>query len=167
MKACLVLPALLAATTAQAKDGFEAVRCGGDVRGALLGRTMSDAPVMEIEKRHADLGLEDLGGDEITDDLNSVSWRICGKEYVVTVSRHGAVRDVLAFPEHSKASPEFGATQCVANGKKVSGDIIGVLDGKTVKAAWTVDEKSGKFAALPSAGLSCSDVGVITADGEK
>src|ERR1700761_6733820 len=116
----------LAAGDAHAADGFEAVRCGGDVRAALLGRTMSDEPVARLETRHADLGLKDLGGDEIADDLNSVSWRICGREYVVTVGRHGAVRDVLAFPEHAKASPEFSATQCMTNGKKVSGDIIGI-----------------------------------------
>jgi hypothetical protein len=167
MKLHLVLLGLLVSTAAQAGDGFEAVRCGGDVRGALLGKKMSDEPVVQIEKRHAALGLKDLGGDEITDDLNSISWRICSKEYVMTAGRDDIVRDVLAFPEHSKATPEFSAVECEAKGKNISGSIIGVFDAdKTrVKAAWTIDEKSGKFSALATTGLACPKHSIITEDG--
>src|SRR5215813_8473436 len=104
---------LLTATAAQASDGFEAVKCGGDVRAALLAKKMSDEPVVASEKRHADLSLKDLGGDEISDTLNSTSWRICAKEYVVVSDNRGIVRDVLAFPPHSKASPEFSAAECL------------------------------------------------------
>jgi hypothetical protein len=167
MKLHLILLGLLVSTAAQAGDGFEAVRCGGDVRSALLGKKVSDEPVMQIEKRHAVLGLKDLGGDEITDDLNSTSWRICDKEYVMTTGRDDIVRDVLAFPEHSKAAPEFSAVECEAKGKKISGSIIGVLDADRarVKAAWKIDDRSGKFSALATTGLACPKHSIITVDG--
>ena len=156
---------LLTAGAAHAADGFEAVRCGGDVRAALLGKHMSDEPVAAIEKRHAELGLKDLGGDEIGDDLSSVSWRICAKEYVVVSDAKGMVRDVLAFPAHSKSSPEFSAAECRADGKTVSGAIVGVMDAqRKVTAAWKIDQKTGMFSALP-ANLACANASIVTADG--
>src|SRR5215471_1103973 len=176
MKLHLVLFALLVSSAAQAGDGFEAVKCGGDVRSALLGKHMSDEPVAEIEKRHAALGLKDIGGDEISDSLNSTSWRICGKEYVVTSDSHGTVRDVLAFPPHSRTAPQFSGA-CQANGQKLSGAMIGVLDNRNATgsvhysdenetllpatAAWKIDDKTGKFSAVPTAGLSCPRSAII------
>ena len=173
----------LAASGAAAKDGFEAVRCGGDVRSALLGKWMSNEPVVQTEKRHAALGLKDLGGDEITDSLNSVTWRICGKEYAVITDAQDIVLDVLAFPPHSRAEPAFSGGVCQQDGKELSGEIMGVLDNSAakdaatahyspqdktllpVKAAWRVDEKTGKFIPLSSTGLKCSRSGIDTADG--
>ena len=38
-------------------DGFDSVRCGSDVRKALLGRTMSNETIVVLEERHKDLGL--------------------------------------------------------------------------------------------------------------
>jgi hypothetical protein len=180
MRLHLVFLAALVSGAAQAQDGFEAVRCGTDVRGALLGKRMSDEPAVQIEKRHAELGLKDLGGDEISDDLNSTSWRICAKEYVIVSDQSGVVRDVLLFPPHSRAAPQFSGT-CQANGKKMSDAMIGVLDNRGAKgsshysardgtllpatAAWKIDEKTAKFVALPTAGLSCPRSAVITLDG--
>jgi hypothetical protein len=48
-------------------DGFESVRCGSDVRKALLGRKMSNEKIVVLEERHKDLGLKDLGASEISD----------------------------------------------------------------------------------------------------
>jgi hypothetical protein len=42
-------------------DGFDPVRCGSDVREALLGRKMSNQKVSVLEAKHKDLGLNDLG----------------------------------------------------------------------------------------------------------
>jgi hypothetical protein len=175
-----VFLAVLVSGAAQAQDGFEAVRCGTDVRGALLGKRMSDEPAVQIEKRHADLSLKDLGGDEISDSLNSTSWRICAKEYVVVSDQRGVVRDVLLFPPHSRAAPQFSGT-CQANGKMMSVAAIGVLDNRGAKgsshysvqdetllpatAAWKIDGKTGKFVALPPAGLSCPRNAIVTLDG--
>jgi hypothetical protein len=174
---------LLTGKAAWAKDGFEAVRCGGDVRSALLRKWMSNEPVMRTEKRRAALGLKDLGGEEITDTLNSVTWLICGKEYAVITDSHDIVRDVLAFPPHSRPAPAFSGGTCQANGKELSGEIMGVLDNHAAKdaetahyspqdktmlpvtAAWRVDEKTGKFMPLPAAGLMCARGAIDTADG--
>ena len=64
-------------------DGFDSVRCGSDIRKALLGRTMSNEKIVVLEERHKDLGLKDVGASEISDRLNVISWRICGEEYVL------------------------------------------------------------------------------------
>ena len=64
-------------------DGFDSVRCGSDVRKALLGRKMSNEAIAVLEERHKDLGPKDLGASEISDRLFAISWRICGEEYVL------------------------------------------------------------------------------------
>jgi hypothetical protein len=180
---CLAL-LLLPFGAAQARDGFESVRCGSDIPRALAGKRMSDEPVVKIEGRHFALGLKDLGGDEISDRLNSTSWSICGKEYMVLSDTRGIVRDVLAIPPHSWTSPEFAAGTCQANGRPASGLIVAVLDNRAVgsggnspryspddrtllpaKAAWKIDQNAAKFVALSSSGLSCPRGGIITADG--
>src|SRR5438309_8909115 len=78
-------------------DGFDSVRCGSDVRKALVGRTMSNERIVVLEERHKDLGLKDLGASEISDRLTVISWRICGDEYVL-LEDQDVVRDVLKFP---------------------------------------------------------------------
>jgi hypothetical protein len=45
-------------------DSFDSVRCGSDVRKALLGRTMSNEKGVVIEERHKDLDLKDLGAQK-------------------------------------------------------------------------------------------------------
>jgi hypothetical protein len=174
---------LLVGSAASARDGFEAVRCGPDVRSALLGKWMRNEPLVQTEERHAALGLKDLGGDEIADSLNSATWRICGKEYAVTTDSRDIVRDVLPFPPHSRTAPAFSGGVCQANGKGLSGEIMGVLDNRGAKdagsshyspqdktllpvtAAWRVDEKTGKFIPLPATGLLCSRSAIANADG--
>ena len=150
-------------------DGFDSVRCGSDVRKALLGGTMSNEKIVVIEERHKDLGLKDLGGTEISDRLFLISWRICGEEYVLLEDKD-VVRDVLTFPKHSKDSPQFIGS-CQSNGHDLQGTAIGVVKNEagveTLPAvvAWTIDEKQMKFVKLETEGLRCSRDGIITADG--
>ncbi len=92
----MLVLALFCMSTICNADGFDSVRCGSDVRKALLGRTMTNEKVVVIEERHKDLGLKDLGGTEISDRLFLISWRICGEEYVL-LEDQGVVRDVLKF----------------------------------------------------------------------
>jgi hypothetical protein len=150
-------------------DGFDSVRCGSDVRKALLGLTMSNEKIVVIEKRHKDLGLKDLGGTEISDRLFLISWRICGEEYILLEDQK-VVRDVLKFPKHSKDPPPFIGS-CQLNGHDVPGTAIGVLkkenDVENLPAviAWKIDDKQAKFVELQTQGLRCSRDGIITADG--
>jgi hypothetical protein len=164
----LVVP-LFCGTSICDADGFDLVRCGSDVRKALLDRTMPNEKVVLIEERHKDLGLEDLGGTEISDRLFLISWQICGEEYAL-LEDQGVVRDVLEFPKHSKDSPEFiGA--CQLNGHDVPGAAIGVLKNENgveilpAVIAWKIDDKQMKFVKLQTEGLRCSRDGIITADG--
>jgi len=165
----MLVLALFCMSTICNADGFDSVRCGSDVRKALLGRTMTNEKVVVIEERHKDLGLKDLGGTEISDRLFLISWRICGEEYVL-LEDQGVVRDVLKFPKHSKDSPQFIGS-CQLNGHDVPGTAIGVLknenDVESLPAviAWKIDEKQTKFVELQTEGLRCSREGIITADG--
>src|SRR5271167_1228809 len=120
---------LFCGNASYAQDGFRSVRCGSDVAKALIGRTMSNERVVVLEERHKDLGLHDLGGSEISDRLFLSSWQICDAEYAL-LEEKSVVRDVLAFPKHSKDSPAFIGS-CQGNGKEISGTIIAVLRNET------------------------------------
>jgi len=150
-------------------DGFDSVRCGSDVGKALLGRTMSNERIVVIEERHKDLGLKDQAGQEISDRLFLISWRICGEEYVLLEDK-SVVRDVLKFPKYSKDSPQFIGS-CQLNGHDVPGVAIGVLkneDGVEMLPAviaWKIDEKQMKFVKLQTEGLRCSRINITGTDG--
>jgi len=101
----LILP-LFCGTSICDADGFDSVRCGADVRKALLGTTMTNEKVTVIEGRHKDLELKDLGGTEISDRLFLISWRICGEEYAL-LKDQGVVRDVLKFPSIRRTPPNL------------------------------------------------------------
>jgi hypothetical protein len=166
----LMLVALLfCSSSVWGADGFDSVRCGSDIRKALLGRKISNEKIVVLEERHKDLGLKDLGGQEISDRLFLVSWLICGDEYVLLEDKD-VVRDVLKFPKHSKESPEFMGS-CQSNGQDLPGTAIGVLKNEEgveilpAVAAWKIDEKHVKFVELKTEGLRCSRDGIITADG--
>ena len=165
----LQVVSLFCAITICNADGFDSVRCGSDVRKALIGRKMPNEKIVVLEERHKDLGLKDLGASEISDHLSVISWRICGEEYVLLEDKD-VVRDVLKFPKHSKDSPAFIGS-CQLNGQDLPGTAIGVLKNENgVKilpavSAWKIDEKQMKFVELKTEGLRCSRDGIITADG--
>lgn len=179
----IVIATILVSTgAAYAGDAFEAVKCGSDIRSALLGKRLSVEPVAAVENRHRDLNLKSLGGDEISDDLSDSSFSICGKEYVLLLGVQGKIRDVLAFPAHSRTSPAFTAGNCRRNGKPLGDAVMAVLDNRNATgsmshysgddptllpatAAWKIDEKGAKFVAISVRGVSCPRGGIITADG--
>jgi hypothetical protein len=122
-----------------------------------------------LEDRHKDLGLKDLGADEISRRLSTISWMICGSEFLLLEDQH-AVRDVLAFPPHSKSAPAFGGI-CQIRGKESPDVIVAVLDDRAgteplpAKAAWKIDEKRAKFVKIATDGLLCPRTGIRTSDG--
>jgi len=181
LKTCRILSALLIVYgTALAQDQFDGIRCGADVPRALTGKHDSNQRVAVLEERHKDLGLKDLGGTELSDRLFLGSWQICGGEYELLVNtKSGVIRDVLPFPQHSRAMPMFIGT-CQANGKEVPGTVIAVLDnssghnprdaklaGTKLKAtsAWNADVTKEKFAKQSVEQLECPLEGIVTQDG--
>jgi hypothetical protein len=169
--ACAVLVGIVffSANARGEPDGFSAVKCGSDIPRALAGKKMSNEPVAALESRHKDLGLQDLGGTEITDELFLASWKICGDEYEL-LERKETVRDVLKAPAHSRKAPLFiGA--CKRLGNAVPGTVVAVLDDKpgadplAAHAAWTIDEQKNQFVALAPDGLACPRDGIVTSDG--
>jgi hypothetical protein len=176
-----MLALLLSAGAAQAGDAFDAVKCGGDVAKALIGKMMPDGTAMKIEDRHKAIGLLDEGAEEVNDKLQMVAWTICGHSYDLLIDNDGHIYDVLAMPAHSRQTPEFGGT-CQRGGKDVAGEIYAVLDNRKgfdpdpghhsaagpplpALAAWSVDEKHRKYVAVPVAGLLCPRYGMFTVDG--
>ena len=162
---------ILCTSSILAADGFESVRCGSDIPKAMIGKKTSNERVLVIEAKHKDLGLKDLGADEINDHLNQINWLICGEEYAV-LEDGDLIRDVIKLPKHSKETPEFSGT-CQLNGKELPGYAIGILKNEegvemlSALSAWRIDEKQKKFVLLPTDGLRCSRNGIITADGGK
>jgi hypothetical protein len=173
MKLCVffLITSLLATNALGGSDGFSGIKCGSDIPKALIGKRMSNETVVVLEKRHADLGLKDLGADEISNRLNCVSWSICGSEYM-TLEDESIVRDVLKVPPHSKTSPLFLGT-CEMNGKEGKDIVVAILDNEKetdasalpAKVAWKIDQKNMKFVSVPIEGLRCPRTGVITSDG--
>jgi hypothetical protein len=153
-------------------DEFLGLQCGTDIAKAMIGKRTVNAPIVEIEKKYRAIGLKNLGGDEITDNLSSVGSMICGSEYIELIDRKGVVRDALAFPPHSEVSPAFSGF-CQLKGKDLSDVIIAVLDGSVagdllpVKAGWRIDLKQAKFVAMPGEGMLCPRSGIYTVDGGK
>src|ERR1017187_2480349 len=153
-------------------DGFGAIRCGtDDVAKALIGKKMSNERVVDLEKRHEDLGLKDLGATEISERLSCISWLICGSEYMLLQDK-STVRDVLKIPAHSKKSPLFIGT-CDMNGKETKAKVVAILDSETVsgaptlpaKIAWKTNEQNTQFHSVSTGGLRCPRSGIITLDG--
>jgi len=161
----LVLPLFCGSSICDA-DGFDSVRCGSDVRKALLGGTLTSEKVVVFEERHKDIGLKDLWGEEISDRLFLISCRICGEEYILLEDK-GVVRDVLKFPRHSKDSPQFIGS-CQLNGQNFPGMVIGVLKNENgverlpAVTVWKIDEKQKKFVELKPEGLRCSRDGITS-----
>jgi hypothetical protein len=175
----ILLPSLLLvcgeAFCAPAPDGFSGLRCGADIPKALRGRFMPDGAVATIENRHKDLGLKDLGADELEKGWSLISWRICGDEFMLILDDRSGIRDVLKVPPHSRSTPE-STGPCKMNGADVPGTVVAILDKRAGGAeagradlpatvAWRVDEKKGQVIPLPTAGLLCSRVGISTVDG--
>ena len=164
----LILP-LVCGSSISAADGFDSVRCGSDVRKALVGHKMSNEPVAVLEERHKDLELKDLGASEISDRLSAISWRICDEEYVLLEDKN-VVRDVLKFPKHSKDTPEFIGS-CQLDGHDIPATAVGVLNNEggaemlPAVTAWKIDEKQKKFVTLQTESLRCSRDGIISTDG--
>jgi hypothetical protein len=159
-------------------DEFDAVRCGGDIPRALIGKHSRNERVVVTEARHRDLALKDLGADIITDEINLIDWSICGAEYYVLVDQHQVIRDVLPFPNHSRAAPASWGP-CQRGGRAMDEAIYAVLDNtagsnktydpddKTVLpalSAWKVDVKRLKFIKLDVGGMFCPLSTIDSAD---
>src|SRR5437764_1570577 len=122
-------------------DGFSAIRCDAhDIAKTLIGKKMSNERIVDLEKRHEDLGLKDLGAQEISERLSCISWLICGSEFML-LQDNLTVRDVLKVPAHSKRSPLFIGT-CDIKGKEPKTPVVAILDASTESGAPALPAKS-------------------------
>jgi hypothetical protein len=165
----LSLSCLALGQTARA-DEFAKVQCGADIPKALIGQRSANERIVVTEKRHSELGLKHLGADEISDNLSSIDWLICGAEYSVLVDRRNIIGDAIAIPAHSKQAPAFSGI-CRRGGKELPNIVFAILDGTRAgellpaAAAWTIDQPHAKFVKIPTDGLLCPRSGIYTVDG--
>jgi len=156
---------------AWAADEFDTIKCGADIPKAMVGKRSSNERVMATEARHANLGLKDLGGIEVSERLFLISWRICGSEYAVLLNtKTDVVRDVLPVPVHSLQSPQSFAEGCQVAGKEIRDAVIAILDNSQgqrpkayldeiilpAKIAWKIDERQERFVSMPTTNLRCT-----------
>ena len=172
MKKLCCLLALICLATGQTvrADEFAKLQCGTDIAKALIGQRSVNERVVVTEKKYVKLGLKHLGADEISDNLSSINWLICGAEYIVLVDRRNMIGDAMAWPAHSKQSPAFSGI-CRRGGKDLPDVIVGILDaaraGDPLPAlsAWKIDQQHAKFVKIPTEGLLCPRSGITTVDG--
>ena len=168
MKTIAVSILLLIGCSAQAlaKDAFEKVSCNADIAKALIGQREVNERIVVTEGRHKDLGLKDLGSIESSDNSTTISWLICGKEFMVLEdNRTNMFRDVLQIPPHSKSNPEFQG-RCKLKGKLMPESVVAILrdqggqDELPADAAWKIDEKLVKFVKMSTDGMLCPRDGI-------
>jgi hypothetical protein len=169
---------LLLCVQVHAADEFDTIKCGADIPKAMVGKHSPNGRVVVTEARHSDLGLKDLGGTEVSDQLFVVSWRICGNEYEELLdTKQKKVQDVLPVPAPSLHSPRSILAGCQVGGKEIHDDVIAILDNSQgqrwksslkefvlpAKVAWKIDEHLERFAPMATEGLSC-DVSDLSPD---
>jgi hypothetical protein len=168
--ACLVAWVFLACGEPALADEFKNLKCGSDIAKALVGQRSSNERIVVTEGKYRSLGLKHLGADETSDQLSSISWLICGSEYVTLVDRKGLVRDAIPFPPHSKKSPAF-SSYCKLNGKNLPDIFVGVLNAEVAGdqlpalSVWKIDLKGAKFVKASTDGLRCPRTAIYTVDG--
>ena len=160
----------LACGQAAVADAFKNVKCDADIPKALIGQSSSNERIVDTEGKYRSLGLKHLGADEKSDQLSSINWLICGKEFIMLVDRKGLVRDVIGFPPHSKKSPAYSGN-CKLNGQDLPDIFEAVLNAQVAGeelpalSAWKIDLDTAKFIKVPTAGLRCPRDGIYTVDG--
>jgi hypothetical protein len=156
---------------ALAKDGFERVSCNADITKALIGQRAANERIVVIEARHKDLGLKDLGSNESSENLITISWLICGKEFVLleNTGDPSTIYDAVEVPTPSADDVFIGP--CELNGKELKDSAVAVLSWPSGSnplklrqpenqrvpaiAAWRIDEKARKFVKMSADGLLC------------
>lgn len=141
---------------AQPPRNFDGLTCQSSIEHDLVGRQMSNEPVVKIEARYKSLDLKDDGADEISDQLNAIFWHICGDQYVLLMKKD-RVQTALKVPEQYRAKDLI---PCEPTDKTRKGYIIAVPGKPGAKsihadAAWVLDEKQGRFVTLDSTKLEC------------
>ena len=154
---CLLLVLSVVCGTAAAAEGFDGITCTTDIAAALKGRHLPDGPVDATEAKHPDLGLKNLGGDEL-DWGGEVWWKICGATYAALVDQHSIIRDALKVPAEPGISLAF---EGVCKGGPADHEVIAVVEDKAgaadlpAKAAWKIDDAKKRYVAVPADKLLC------------
>jgi hypothetical protein len=167
---CLLVLICFASGPIAHADEFAKVQCGGDIPRALIGQRSANERIVVTEKKYDKLGLKHLGADEISDNLSSINWLICGAEYIVLIDRRNVIGDAIPVPAHSKQSPAFSGI-CQLRGKELPDIIFAILDGAGTSdplpaaVAWKIDQRHAKFVKIPTEGLLCPRSGIYTVDG--
>ena len=160
LRLLLLIAAAAACGAAAAGDGFDGVRCDADIAKALTGQHLPNGRVDATEARHKDLGLKNLGADEL-DWGNEEWWRICGARVALLLDKRDIVRDVLKIPAQAGTAVFEGSC------KGAQGEVIAVVENQAgaaelaARTAWKIDDSRKAFAAVPAKGLLCPRDGLM------
>ena len=124
---------------------------------------------LRLEKRFGETRI--AGQGMLDEPLDYEAWTICGSTYHVILKKDIVTDAVKA--DHSKTAPSFLGS-CEQNGKPMGGTLLAILKANSdaaaklpATAAWRIDAKKARFAAMDPAGLMCSRDGIATVDGGK
>jgi hypothetical protein len=153
LKTTLTLIALAtpALALAQPPRNFDGLTCQSNIEQELNGRQMTNEPVVNLEARYKSLNLKDDGADEISGQLNAVTWRICGNQ-VVLLMKKDRVKAVLKIPEQYRDKGDIIPCEPVDKSRK--GYYLAVPGkngpkGIHTEATWRLDEKTLTFTLEP------------------
>jgi hypothetical protein len=152
----IVVLALFSQNAYSASDEFKDVTCGSDIPKAIIGKHSPNERVVVTEARHKDIGLEDEGADDVgendSDRLSTIYWKICGRRFVVLDSK-GLIRDVMQLPPKTDSTDEYTG-KCKIDGKEIHEMVLAMRKNEVIKTAWKIDGKKG-FVKISTQGLQC------------
>jgi len=147
---------LLSNTLLCSGDEFDKVQCNSDIPKAMLGRYSPNSKVVEIERRHKDIGLKALGADDLGTDneqFSTVYWMICGNRFI-TIDADNHIRGVMQLaPKINDASEYTG--KCKSNNEEIPEFVFALIENKVIRNAWKIDKKKG-FIKLDTKELECN-----------
>jgi hypothetical protein len=156
-----------------ASDAFGNLSCGPAIEASLISRTMPPGSNSSMEFKFKSIGLRILGSTQLSEDLYSQSFIVCGREFMIIVNNKHRILDAISIPNHSREAPE-SIGRCEANGKTTKYEIVAVLDNSDpsqsmlpAKFARVIDLDRGHFQGVSLDNLKCSRDGIFTADGGK
>lgn len=152
LSVCVLLILSSVSALALNKTGFAGIRCDSKITQALVGRQMENEPVQDIEKKYRQLNLQDIGADQINDQWSLITWKICGRFFVL-LQRDDDVEDVIQLPPVTSEETPVLLT-CRAGSKKLQNVLPLKRKGKILKA-WQVDLHAKKLNPLVTTDLSC------------
>lgn len=141
-----------------AQDEFDQIKCGEDIPKAVIGKVIKNGKVKAIEAKYINIGLEELGADDLTADEKNAKpffsnyWKICGDNYVF-LEDGNLIRDAMKLPPRTDKQTEYTG-KCKIDNKEIPEYVFATVENGVFKNAWKLVQSKG-FVKLPTESLKC------------